>query len=290
MPGIRRVATGDRPAIAVKRMPANGTTLAYVDQGRGTPVVFVHGAVSDHRLWEPQRDACARSYRFIAFDQRYYGVAPWPDDGGSFCLRTRIDDLAAFLRALDAGPAHLVGWSMSAGAVIGVAMAHPELVRSVFVHEPSLRGLTLDAERTTCVADDLRGMLGPALAALRAGDGEDAVRRFFDGADDRPGAFDGARAAMQAMAFDNARTLPLQLAEPAPPPLTCRQLRGIPVPVAISSGAETRAYYRVVAEALCRCLRHGHAIVVPGARHLWPLQSPAAFNEALLGFIARCTT
>ena len=53
----------------MKRMPANGTTLAYVEQGHGTAVVFVHGAVSDHRLWEPQRDACAARHRQTTFTQ-----------------------------------------------------------------------------------------------------------------------------------------------------------------------------------------------------------------------------
>jgi pimeloyl-ACP methyl ester carboxylesterase len=37
----------------------NGFDLSYVMHGRGTRVVFVHGAISDHRLWEPQRAAIA---------------------------------------------------------------------------------------------------------------------------------------------------------------------------------------------------------------------------------------
>ena len=52
--------------------------------------------------------------RYIAYDQRYFGPAPWPDDGKHFSLATHANDLAAFLRQLDVGPAHHVGWSYGA--------------------------------------------------------------------------------------------------------------------------------------------------------------------------------
>lgn len=272
----------------MKRMPVNGATLAYLEQGCGTPVVFVHGAVSDHRLWEPQRGACAARHRFIALDQRRYGESCAVDDGAPFSLRTRIDDLAAFLHALAAGPAHLVGWSMSGATVLGVAMAHPHLIGSVYLHEPVMRGMSLDPQSAAIAEADLQALLAPALAALRAGDRAGAVRHFFDGADGRPGTFDAAPAPMRAMALDNAATLPLQLAEPAPSPLEPAQLRRIAKPIAISRGERTRAYYRIHAEALCRQLPQAQGIVVPRARHLWPLHSPAAFNRTLLGFIAGC--
>jgi pimeloyl-ACP methyl ester carboxylesterase len=282
------MATGAGPGITMKRMPANGTTLAYVGQGRGTPVVFVHGAVSDHRLWGPQRDACAARHRFIALDQRRYGESHAADDGAPFSLRTRIDDLSAFLHALAAGPVHLVGWSMSGATVLGVTMAHPHLVASVYLHEPVVRGMRLDPESAAVAEADLQALLAPALAALRAGDRGAAVRHFFDGADGLPGTFDAAPAPMRAMVLDNAATLPLQLAEPAPPPLEPAQLQRIAKPVAISRGEHTRAYYRIQAEALYRHLPYAQDIVVPRARHLWPLHSPAAFNRTLLDFIAGC--
>jgi hypothetical protein len=55
---------------AIKQPNINGVTLPYLDQGQGAPVVFVHGAFSDHRIWEAQRQAIAARYRYIAFDQR----------------------------------------------------------------------------------------------------------------------------------------------------------------------------------------------------------------------------
>src|SRR6516165_11770424 len=42
----------------------NGVDLSYIDDGVGTPVVFVHGAWMDLRYWEPQRESVAAHHRF----------------------------------------------------------------------------------------------------------------------------------------------------------------------------------------------------------------------------------
>src|SRR5688572_18037299 len=73
-------------APVVKKMNVNGVSLAYLEQGQGAPVVFVHGSNSDYRVWELQRDAVAHRYRFIALTQRYFGTDPWPDDGSKFSV------------------------------------------------------------------------------------------------------------------------------------------------------------------------------------------------------------
>jgi pimeloyl-ACP methyl ester carboxylesterase len=268
-----------------RRMRVNGTELACVDQGRGVPVVFVHGSSSDHRLWESQRKAISRHFRYVAYDQRYFGTAPWPDDGTGFSPQAQIDDLVAVLRALDAGPAHLVGWSMSADAVLGVALGHPSLVRSAFLYEPSLRGLVLDPEQATRVRADFRAAIEPALAAFRSGEPAAAVRLFMDGVNDRAGSFDAMSERLRCMAEDNTRTLALQFAAPPPPKITPRDLRGLGIPVAIACGGRTRLCYRIVAYAASRCLRHKRWAVIPGARHLWPAQEPVAFTTALLDFL-----
>jgi len=272
----------------MEQMHVNGVVLPYVDEGRGAPVIFVHGACSDHRLWGAQRAVVARGYRFIAPDQRYFGVGPWPDGGEHYSPQTQIDDLAAFVHGLDCGRVHLVGWSLSGGIALQMTMRHPQLVRSLFAHEPALGALATDAAEAKRAQEDLGAMLAPAVAAVRAGDLAAAVRLFMDGVDDQPGAFDAMPAALRAMALDNARTLPLQIAAPPPPPFTSAQLGEVGAPVAIVRGALTRPYYRVVADAAGRCIPGAKRIVVPDARHLWPVRAPAAFNALLTGFLDAC--
>jgi pimeloyl-ACP methyl ester carboxylesterase len=106
---------------SAKQISVNGTTIRYWEQGRGVAVVFVHGAISDHRYWEPQREAVTDRYRFIALDRRYFGTAPWPDSGEKHSQATHVADLAAFIRGLKVGPVFLVGTSGGAGNILVMA-------------------------------------------------------------------------------------------------------------------------------------------------------------------------
>jgi hypothetical protein len=103
--------TEQRDEPSAKQLAVNGTIIRYWEEGSGVPVVFVHGAISDHRYWEPQRQAIAKRYRYIALDRRYFGAAPWADNGINNSQATQVADLAAFIRELKAGPVFLVGTS-----------------------------------------------------------------------------------------------------------------------------------------------------------------------------------
>lgn len=269
-----------------KRMEVNGVSLAYTEQGRGSPVVMVHGCCADRRSWEPHREAIAQNHRFIALDQRYWGTAPWPDQGEKYSSQTQVEDLAAFVRGLGTGPVHLVGWSMSGVAVLGVAVRYPELVKSVYVYEGSLGTFVTGPADQKAMADDRGALLGPVVPLVKAGEVAAATRVMIDNVNGESGAFDSLPPAWRAMQLDNARTLPMMFAAPPPPQITCEQLAQIKVPVAVVRGELTRPYYRIVSDATSRCIPGSKLVVVPGARHLWPGQEPAAFSAAVRSFLA----
>lgn len=49
----------------------NGITLHSVDLGKGAPVIFVHGSLSDGGYWADQVGQFAECYRAIAYSRRY---------------------------------------------------------------------------------------------------------------------------------------------------------------------------------------------------------------------------
>ncbi|HEX3036354.1 MAG TPA: alpha/beta fold hydrolase [Thermodesulfobacteriota bacterium] len=112
-----------------RQLRVNSVDLSYIEQGTGAPVVFVHGAFSDLRFWKPQRQAVAKQYRFIAYNHRYHGTDPWPDDGKNYSAVTHAADLATLIRKLNAGPAHIVAISYGGLLATLVAAEHPVLVR-----------------------------------------------------------------------------------------------------------------------------------------------------------------
>ncbi len=274
------------PSPTVKEVPVNGTQIRYIEQGRGAPVVFVHGGVSDHRAWEAQRETVAKRYRFIAIDQRYFGAAPWSDDGSLFSQATHIADLAAFVRSLNVGPVDVVGHSYGAVIALGLAVQHPELVRGLFINEPPLPSVLTDPNDQKLASEESKG-LAAASTAAKAGDTAEATRLFVDWVNGQAGAFDALPEELKAMHLDNARTMPRQLDPPPPAPITCAQLAHLRVSVVITKGELTRPFFRVIAEGTHRCVAESQLVTIAGAQHRAPLQAPALFNHALLSFLAR---
>ena len=274
------------PPPAPKTVSVNETNLTYLQQGSGAPVVFLHGAFSDHRIWETQRNAVASKYQFLALSLRYFGTAPWPDSGSRFSQSTHVADVAAFIRGLNSGPVYIVGSSYGAVTALALAVQHPELVRALFLNEPGVPSAVTDPSDQKAAVEDRKGFAAVA-AAVKAGDNAEATRQFYNWVNGLPGGFDSLPLARKAMHLDNARTVPLQIDPKTPIPLTCTQLAEIKVPVAITKGEVTRPYFKMTAEAVSRCIPGAQLITVSGARHGAPAQSSGAFNEALLSFLAQ---
>ncbi|WP_244817522.1 alpha/beta fold hydrolase [Caballeronia sp. Lep1P3] len=265
----------------------NGVPLRYEEQGAGETVVLIHGAIADYRAWDAARDAIAAHYRVVAPSNRYFGAASWPDDGARFSMQTHADDLAAFIRALNAGPVDLVGWSYGADIGLVVAVQHPELVRSVFAYEPSLTTFVTDASDRKAIAADQQQAFGPAFVASKRGDQQAALRPFVDGVNGAPGTYDGLPDRVRVVLSDNARTIPLQLNAPPPPAITCAQLGTIAAPVAIARGTLTRPFFRIAADTAHRCIPASRLVLLENGRHLAPVEMPGDFDAALLGFLSR---
>jgi pimeloyl-ACP methyl ester carboxylesterase len=251
----------------------NGATLEYFEEGRGEPLVFVHGAPSDHRVWVPHCAALAAHYRVIAYTQRYFGRGDWRSDWPPFGVRTHADDLIALLREL-AEPAHVVAWSYGAHVALTAASEVSGVFRSVFVYEPGFPTYVTDARELAEFAADAERMFGPVFAAVEQGDNADAVRALLDGSAGSSGYFNSQPVERRRVQLDSARVLPLLLRQPQVPLLTCDQLRRLGMPVAVAWGERTRPLFAVVSRAAARCIDGRAPTTVLGATHLWPEERP----------------
>jgi pimeloyl-ACP methyl ester carboxylesterase len=270
----------------VKHATVNGIDVVFLEQGQGTAVVFVHSSFGDHRTWEGQREAVASRYRYVALSQRYFGTAPWPDSGEKYSVATHVDDLAAFIRELKAGPIHLVGWSYGGTIALTLAVRHPELLKSLFLYEPvGLLSIVTDPAEAKAAAEDTRAILGPAAGANKAGDTAGVVRLFFDGVNGQSGIFETLSPGVQSIFLDNARTAPLFFGAPPAVGPSCIELGQITVPVAVAKGEQTRVFYRILVDAVSRCIPGSSVVIVSHGRHSAPALTPAAFNDALIEFL-----
>jgi pimeloyl-ACP methyl ester carboxylesterase len=134
--GCSSVGHPPTEAMQVKQMRVNGVDLAYVEEGKGETVVFVHATDGDWRDWEGLRPLVAEKYHFVSLSLRYHYPNAWADDGRNYSMTQHVEDVVAFIRALKVGKVHLVGNSYGGRLVAYVALQYPELLRSVVLGEP----------------------------------------------------------------------------------------------------------------------------------------------------------
>lgn len=109
---------------------ANGVNLFYKESGGGAEtIVFSHGLLMDHTMFEPQRAVFERQYRVIAYDHRAQGQSQ--DPGQGYDMDTLADYVAALIKALNAAPCHFAGLSMGGFVGMRLAAQHPELLRTL---------------------------------------------------------------------------------------------------------------------------------------------------------------
>jgi non-heme chloroperoxidase len=266
---------------------ANGVDLSYVSQGSGAPVVFVHGAVTDLRYWEPQRTAFAKQYRFIAYSYRYHGTGPWPDEGKQYSAETHAADLAAFINALGVGPVHLVGLSYGGMLAATVASKQPQLVRTLTLGEPGLFELLAGAPDGKAALEAWMKGTVPVLASIKAGDIDGATRHLVAVVLGQPVEhFDKLPAGLRQGLIDNSRTLPLLFVGP-PANITCEMLGGIKQPTLVVRGERTPRFFVATNAAVNRCISGSTTATISNASHAMSYDNPAEFNRVVMAFLAK---
>jgi pimeloyl-ACP methyl ester carboxylesterase len=83
----------DRCLFTVPWVEVSGLRIAFERAGEGPPLVLVHGAVSDRRVWQPQLDALANEFTIVAWDAPGCGQSEDPPE--SFRLPEYADVLGA---------------------------------------------------------------------------------------------------------------------------------------------------------------------------------------------------
>ena len=111
------------------RMTVNDVTIGYTDEGRGVPLLFVHGFPLSRGAWQKQADALRSSYRVIASDLRGFGESE--AGTGTTTMTQYADDLHALLQQRATGPVVLIGHSMGGYVTLAFARQYPEMVRGL---------------------------------------------------------------------------------------------------------------------------------------------------------------
>lgn len=117
-------------------IPAGRARLAARVSGDGDPVVFLHAAVCDSRMWRAEIDRVGANSKAIAYDRRGFGETTAEPETYS-----ALADLLTVLESLGNGrPAVLVACSQGGRIAIDAALRHPSLVRGLVLIAPNIAG------------------------------------------------------------------------------------------------------------------------------------------------------
>jgi len=256
-----------------KTVTVNGAELTYIERGTGTPVVLVHGQLSDYRFWKAIVEAASDRHRVVAYSRRYFFPNPSSRSLPQFGDPTDVPDLIAFIEALAISPVHLVGHSSGGHAALLVAMERPDLVRSLVLAEGGF--LAVPGVENAGIAASIA-----ARALLEAGEDEQAVRSFID-ATNGPGTFDRMTDIDRQANLDNRMALGL----PISPSPSCAEVGAITMPTMIVRGDSSPTFLHAMRDALAACLPSGEQAMIPNASHDMFVDNPSAFNAAVLLFL-----
>ena len=107
----------------------NGVEITYTDTGgQGPAVVFSHGFLMDHTMFDPQVSALMPQYRVITWDQRGHGGTR---AAGAFTYWDSAADVLALLDHLGIEGAVLAGMSQGGFLSLRAALTAPDLVRAL---------------------------------------------------------------------------------------------------------------------------------------------------------------
>ena len=253
----------------------NGVNLFYKESGSGPEtIVFSHGLLMDHTMFEPQRAAFEKQYRVIAYDHRAQGQSQ--DIGRGYDMSTISDDAALLIRALNAAPCHFVGLSMGGFAGMRVAAHHPELIRTL-----TLMNTTATKEK---LPNRLRyNFLAQMVKVIGVGPFTSiAVKELFGSTTRRS----AERRPMLEQWTGKLRTRPRNVAKSLSAVMNRREFRvkemaAIQCPTLVITGEDDTAQPPRNSESLTAGIHGARHVNIPGAGHSSSLEQPEAVIAAM---------
>lgn len=263
------------------RVRVNGVELFYEESGRGPePIVFSHGLLMDHSMFEPQRAAFESQYRIIAYDHRAQGQSQ--DPGSGYDMETLANDAAALIEDLHAAPCHFAGLSMGGFVGMRLASRRPELVRSLTLMNTGAAAEQWWNRLRYGVLARLVTVVGPSpFIGI-------AKKELF-------GRFTRARRDPQQRAMLQSWTAklkkrPRNVAQSLRGVMNRKEvsqdeLRSIRCPVLILAGQEDIAQPPKYSEQLARAIPNSRLVRIPSCGHSSSLESPLEVAEAIRAFL-----
>jgi len=254
---------------------ADGVSLHYLDQGKGTPVLLLHAFPLSSASFRPQLQALSTKYRLIVPDQRGFGQSGL--GAGATEMSTLARDALALLEHLRIDSAVVGGVSMGGYASMALLRLDPARVKALVLvdtraTEDDEAGKKRREETAQKVLDRGIGVLADSMVPqLLSAAASAELRKEVDSIIRRNPA-KGAAAALRGMALrPDSREILSRYAGPA----------------LVVVGEQDTLTPPDAAREMKKLMASASLIVLPRAGHLSNLESDSEFNQAFEDFASR---
>jgi len=254
----------------------NGIKIAYTDQGKGIPVVFVHGYPLSKAMWELQAAALSSSCRVITIDLRGHGESDAPL--WHYTVETFADDIQGLLDHLSIGQAVLAGFSMGGYVVFAFYRKYRDQVKGLIL---------ADTRPQPDTPEGKQGRFKTAQTAQKDGAGaiaEAMIPKLLSPASVQS-RFDLVEAVRQIITQTPVTGIAGDLMAMAERPDSVPLLSEIACPTLILVGEQDGLTPPADAKLMAGKIKKARLEIIPGAGHLSNLENPEAFNSAVRKFL-----
>jgi 3-oxoadipate enol-lactonase len=239
--------------------------VSYFDEGKGIPIVFIHGFPFNKSMWEQQLTLLRDQFRVIAYDVRGHGNTP--ANANEFSIPQFTNDLVAFLNQLKIEKAIVCGLSMGGYIALHAVELFPD----------KILGLVLSDTQCAADTDEARGKRMKAIELIQNNGLEqyanDSVKNLF-----APLSLENHKDNVE---FIKCKTL-MALANRKE---KCSVLEKINVPVLILVGEEDKVTPLAAAKKIHELIKESTLHTITHAGHLSNLENPEEFNSHIKNFL-----
>ena len=104
----------------------DGLKLAYLYQGNGFPIIFIHGYGGNKEFWKPQLIEISKYYKTVSFDIRGTGESDRPNF--PYTMTMLANDIKELMNYLHIPKAHIIGRSFGGMIAQNFVLKYPNFV------------------------------------------------------------------------------------------------------------------------------------------------------------------
>lgn len=286
----------------MKTVKIDNYPFFYTEHGEGSPLIFIHGSISDYRTWGNQMEAFAKHFHVLAYSRRCHYPNPKMLDDSDYTVLQHSRDLAGFIKALNLGAVHIVGSSYGAYTGLLTAKLNPTLIKTLVLGEPPVIPLIISNLKnplkilSLLLRDFSSGRsflkfgifsMEPAKKQLKKGNLEEGARLFTNGVLGK-GGFENLPEEAKEGIMDNIPALQAELnGSGVTEKFSKKECQNLKIPVLLLYGENSPNFFHAVSDKLFNLLPNAQKAIITDASHDMHAQNSKVYNDRVMKFLLK---